>query len=45
MNVLRPLPLGKIPLRPRQLEIELDLAVESFLGERHRPHRFDANRA
>ncbi len=41
MDVLRSLPLGKIALRPGEIEVEL--AVEGFLSERHRPHRFDAS--
>jgi hypothetical protein len=41
MDVLRPLALGKIALRPGEIEVEL--AVKSFLGERHGSPRFDAS--
>jgi len=41
MDVLRPLSLGKVALRPGEVEVEL--AVEGFLGQRHA--RIDSTRA
>ena len=39
VDVLRPLPLGELPLRPRELEVEA--GVERVLRRSH-PRRFDA---
>jgi hypothetical protein len=35
VDVLRALPLGQVALRPREIGVDVELAVEGFLRRRH----------